>query len=47
MRERIAHTCEIAIKLYEKLGFEKIGLYKNFFKIDGNYYDEILMNLYL
>lgn len=47
MRERIAHTCEIGIKLYEKLGFEKIGLYKNFFKIDGNYYDEILMNLYL
>lgn len=47
MRERIAHTCEIAIKLYEKLGFEKIGLYKNFFKIDGNYYDEILMNLHL
>ncbi len=23
MRERITHTCEIAIKLYEKLGFEK------------------------
>lgn len=38
---------ENAIKLYEKLGFEKIGLYKNFFKIDGKYYDEILMNLYL
>lgn len=37
---------ENAIKLYEKLGFEKIGVYKNFFKINGNYYDEILMNLY-
>jgi RimJ/RimL family protein N-acetyltransferase len=36
-----------AIKLYEKMGFEKIGLYKKFFKIDGNYFDEVLMNLYL
>ena len=38
---------ENAIKLYKKLGFEKIGVYKNFFKINGIYYDEILMNLYL
>lgn len=36
-----------AIKLYEKMGFETIGVYKNFFKINGNYSDEILMNLYL
>lgn len=36
-----------AIKLYEKMGFEKIGLYKNFFKINGAYFDEVLMNLYL
>lgn len=33
--------------LYEKLGFEKVGVHKNFFNIDGNYDDEILMDLYL
>ncbi len=36
-----------AIRLYEKLGFKKIGTYEKFFKIDGQYYDAILMNLYL
>ena len=36
-----------AIKLYNKFGFEEIGIYKKFFKIDGIYYDEVLMNLYL
>lgn len=36
-----------AIKLYEKFGFEKIGLHKNYFNVDGTYYDEILMDLYL
>ena len=36
-----------AIRLYQKMGFEAIGIYKNFLKIDGQYYDEILMNLYL
>lgn len=36
-----------AIALYEKMGFEKIGLYKNFVKINGRYYDDYLMNLYL
>lgn len=36
-----------AIKLYEKHGFEKIGVHKNFFNVDGNYYDEILMDLYI
>lgn len=33
--------------LYKKFGFEEIGRYKNYFKIGENYYDEILMNLYL
>lgn len=33
--------------LYEKLGFEKVGVHRNFFNIDGNYDDEILMDLYL
>ncbi|MCL2023055.1 MAG: GNAT family N-acetyltransferase [Oscillospiraceae bacterium] len=33
--------------LYEKAGFTKIGVYERFFKIDGIYYDKIMMNLYL
>jgi len=36
-----------AIALYERLGFQKIGSYPGFFKIDGKFYDEVLMNLYL
>jgi len=36
-----------AIALYKKLGFEEIGRHPKFFKINGTYYDEILMNLYL
>ncbi len=36
-----------AIYLYEKLGFERIGVYKKFFKIEDKYYDNVLMNLYL
>ncbi len=35
------------IKLYEKLGFENIGIYKKFFCINNIYYDALLMNLYL
>ena len=33
--------------LYEKLGFEKVGVHRNFFNIDGIYDDEILMDLYI
>ena len=40
-------TNENAIKLYEKFGFETIGIYENYFKIDDEYYDAQLMNLYL
>ena len=36
-----------AIRLYQDLGFEEVGRFPGFFKIDGQYYDEILMNLYL
>ncbi len=36
-----------AIALYEKLGFEQIGLYKKFFKIENEYFDAYFMNLYL
>lgn len=38
---------EKAIKLYKKMGFERVGVHKNFFNIDGKYFDEILMDLYL
>jgi RimJ/RimL family protein N-acetyltransferase len=36
-----------AIKMYEKFGFEKIGVHKNFFNVNGNFDDEILMDLYI
>lgn len=36
-----------AIKLYQKYGFEKIGSFHGFFKINGKYVDFDLMNLYL
>ncbi len=36
-----------AIHVYEKLGFQKIGTYEKYFKINGNYYDCDLLNLYL
>lgn len=36
-----------AIHLYQKFGFEKIGTFPGFFKIDGAYVDFDLMNLYL
>lgn len=38
---------EKGIKLYEKMGFEKVGIHRNFFNIDGKYFHEILMDLYL
>ena len=31
------------IALYKKCGFEQIGTYPNFFKIDGAYYDALMM----
>lgn len=36
-----------AIALYEKFGFQIIGTYENFLKIDNQYLDAYLMNLYL
>ena len=36
-----------AIALYKKLGFQEIGRFPRDTKIDGVYYDAILMNLYL
>ncbi|MBZ9621447.1 GNAT family N-acetyltransferase [Clostridium sp. FP2] len=34
-----------AIMMYQKCGFEKIGVHKNYFNINGNFDDEILMDL--
>ena len=36
-----------AISLYNKFGFEKIGTYRSFFRINGKYYDADLMQLIL
>lgn len=36
-----------AIALYEKFGFEKVGMHKNYFNVNGIFDDEILMDLYL
>ena len=36
-----------AVALYKKIGFETIGLYKKFFKINGEYHDAYLMQLLL
>ncbi len=36
---------ERAISLYEKFGFVSVGIYKNFFKIEGKYHDANLMTL--
>ncbi len=38
---------EAAISLYKKMGFEKIGHFKKYFKIGDQYYDTDFMNLYL
>lgn len=36
-----------AVALYQRLGFEKMGLYKNFMKVNGRAFDAWYMNLYL
>ncbi|MCR1899921.1 GNAT family N-acetyltransferase [Irregularibacter muris] len=36
-----------AIKLYEKFGFEQVGIHKNYFNIRGTFENGILMDLYL
>ncbi len=35
------------ISLYKKMGFEEVGIYKKFFKIEDTYYDALLMDLFL
>ena len=36
-----------AIRLYEKFGFEKIGLFKKYFKVVDEFLDAYIMTLYL
>lgn len=36
-----------AIRMYEKFGFVKVGIHKDYFNVNGNFDDEILMDLYL
>ncbi|UTH06246.1 GNAT family N-acetyltransferase [Macrococcoides canis] len=43
----VYHDNESAIKLYQKFGFEEIGYFKHFSKVNGEYKDAVLMNLYL
>lgn len=38
---------ENAIRLYEKFGFVKVGVHKDYFYINGIYDDEWIMDLYL
>ena len=38
---------ERAIALYEKFGFERIGIYNNFFKIGNEYHNADLMTLHI
>ncbi|TFF95643.1 MAG: N-acetyltransferase, partial [Promethearchaeota archaeon] len=50
-KEKIILSCfstnHRAIHLYKKIGFKKIGLRKNQFKINNTYYDEVLMELFI
>ena len=36
-----------AISLYRKFGFDLIGTYKDYFCIDGKYYDALIMQIIL
>ncbi len=39
------HTNDHALRLYKKLGFNEVGCRKRQFKLNDNYYDEILMEI--
>ncbi len=41
-----ASNCN-AITMYESFGFIKVGAHRNYFNVNGNFDDEILMDLYL
>ncbi len=50
-KEKIILSCfstnERALNLYEKVGFETIGVRKKQFYMDSQYYDEVLMELWI
>lgn len=33
--------------IYDKFGFQKVGVHKNYFNINGEFDDKILMDLYI
>ncbi|MHA1299439.1 MAG: GNAT family N-acetyltransferase [Candidatus Helarchaeota archaeon] len=43
----VFHTNENAIELYKEIGFVIIGVRKKQFLVEGKYYDEILMELFI
>ena len=43
----VFQTNQNAIELYKKVGFKIIGIRKNQFLIEGTYYNEVLMDLFL
>lgn len=38
---------ENAIRLYQKFGFQAVGRLKDYFRVGGSYYDDLIMDLYL
>lgn len=38
---------ENAIRLYQAFGFQAAGRLKNYFRVGGNYYDDLIMDLHL
>ncbi|RDI41027.1 GNAT family N-acetyltransferase [Falsibacillus pallidus] len=43
----VVSSNQSAVKLYESLGFESFGTEKNAMKVDGSYYDEDYMMMFL
>lgn len=41
-----ANNCN-AVIMYERFGFIKVGVHRDYFNVNGNFDDEILMDLYL
>ena len=50
-KEKITLSCfstnKRALHLYEKIGFERVGVRKKQFYMDSQYYDEVLMELWI
>jgi RimJ/RimL family protein N-acetyltransferase len=46
-RLTVVPTNTAALHLYEKAGFEAFGLERRALKVDGRYYDNLLMALHL